>query len=459
MTTIDQRILIPSAPDVVWGLISDIQNNPNWQVNCQNIAFLTSKRSGPGMRWRCVVHRGFDYVVETSAWYDGLGYEYSIVDGGPYTSNRGRIRLQEIAEGTIVQWTFTYEIDGLLGGLRNALGIRRQIENEIIDSLRTLWRYVKDQSGSDEGIREAKSLMRDALDYEARSRYRPRHPSAARGENGEEERFRPPASASGPVIDEPPITDEDTRPNPAVIIRDEPEIPHIAPGDTPVDEPDFLLDAHFDAPVPPPFNPVSEPEPETSAADFEPVDAAPTWDPPAPTEAEALPVEPVDVPTRTDTAPPIVEVPEPEQHAESSAPPASEPLASAPPPVPDTSKLDTAQVSIWEVFGLPRPSETQEMRAVTDDMLADAPPAPQPQVVEPAPEPEAPTSQPEVIEPVPQPQIVEPAPQPEAPAPVSTFTAPTPRPALPLPSDAPGYTGLRIKTRRRLVHLRRRVGG
>ena len=50
-----------------------------------------------------------DVVVEISAWYDTLGYEYRIVDGAKFGENQGRIRLQEVAEGTLVRWIFQYE--------------------------------------------------------------------------------------------------------------------------------------------------------------------------------------------------------------------------------------------------------------------------------------------------------------------------------------------------------------
>ena len=94
----------------------------------------------------------------------------------PFRENKGRIRLQEIPEGTIVQWTFTYELGGVLGGMRNALGMSRQVDHTIADSLKTLWQKIK-QSGAALAPHEAKSLMRDAPDVEARSAYQPRHPS------------------------------------------------------------------------------------------------------------------------------------------------------------------------------------------------------------------------------------------------------------------------------------------
>ncbi|HLU12062.1 MAG TPA: SRPBCC family protein, partial [Oceanobacillus sp.] len=116
MTTIDQRVLVPVAQSIVWDYIRNINNNPSWQTDCRSISFLSSKHEGPGTRWRYTTTKGRENVVEITAWYNGLGYEYVFVDGPRFRNNRGRIRLQEIAEGTIVQWTFSFEGGGVFSG-------------------------------------------------------------------------------------------------------------------------------------------------------------------------------------------------------------------------------------------------------------------------------------------------------------------------------------------------------
>ncbi len=176
MTTIDHRILIPAAPDVVWDYISDITQNPEWQVDCLDVIFLTSRREGPGDALALSAPDGGEYVdrgdrLVQRAWATNIISSMAC----PYRENKGRIRLQEIPEGTIVQWTFTYELGGVFGGMRNALGISRQVDHTIADSLKTLWQQIK-QSGAAARPHEAKSLMRDAPDVDARSAYQPRHP-------------------------------------------------------------------------------------------------------------------------------------------------------------------------------------------------------------------------------------------------------------------------------------------
>src|SRR5262249_1121327 len=152
---------IPKSPQVVWVQISDLSKNPTWQVDCNNLSFLTSRRTGVGVRWRYSTKAEREYVVETTAWYDGLGYEYTKIHGLAFRENKGRIRLQDIPEGTIVQWTFNYDMNGLLGGVWNVLSYKRQFESVMVDSLKMLWR-VFNQAG-DEGAHEAKSLVREGM--------------------------------------------------------------------------------------------------------------------------------------------------------------------------------------------------------------------------------------------------------------------------------------------------------
>lgn len=169
MNIIDHRILIPASPEVIWTAVGNIQRLPEWQVNCKNIALLTSPQSapGPGMRWRYTTIKNKDIVIMITAWYDRLGYEYTYVDGSPLKSTKGQIRLQETAEGTIVQWTFQYESTGMLSGLR---GIRRSIENEIVDSLRELYRLLVRERNPE--YRESRSSVREAPDVSQRAKYK-----------------------------------------------------------------------------------------------------------------------------------------------------------------------------------------------------------------------------------------------------------------------------------------------
>jgi uncharacterized membrane protein len=378
MNILDHRILIPKSPQIVWEHVSDLSKNQTWQVNLTNVSFLTSKHEGNGVRWRYTTNDGHEYVAEITAWYDGLGYEYTLVDGAAFKQNKGRIRLQEIAEGTIVQWTFSYDLGGFLGGVRNALTFKRQIEGVMVDSLKMLWRVLN--KSSDESSREAKSILRQGLDYEARAQYKPRHPSVK-----PETVTSEPVPVGGSSIVEPPISDEDTRPRmPAVV-----EIPPTAPEpevEVETAEPAFLVslpaEISFERPPSPEMVEIIAPESHIPAAATSEHPAV-VLESPSSVESEiqlsedmqdapefvnppgTLPDEPVIVAI---TAEP--DVPPPSQ---------SEPVAEAtvayrtddttsisnkPVVLPDRPPVDSGEVSIFDVFGIPKPSETQEMRPV-----------------------------------------------------------------------------------------------
>jgi hypothetical protein len=299
--------------------------------------------------------------------------------------------------------------------------------------------------------------MRDAPDAEARAQYKPRHAADAAPQPQQTTPVRL------PVIQEPPIAEDDTRPRPAAAAS-------TAAPPTPSEEiveetaePDFLADlARFQPPPPDYANdtqpirvitpeqerpssisavgeqsaPVSEAhgtaipianEPADSSlavddllaeldaaiadwpAESEPVDVEPFV--PAMTESREAVSEPVleqqDEPPEEATLSDVAHEAPPSAHAVvHDAPatssydavtqpiqPAEPAVESEPEPAPqaipgvsevtkgiapvaehDAASLDTSQLSIWEIFGVQRPSDTQEHRAAKDDTDALEPP-------------------------------------------------------------------------------------
>jgi uncharacterized membrane protein len=338
MNTLDERILIQAPTSIIWEHISDFTRNPSWQTDCVNISFLTTFHKGPGVRWRYSTKNRHDYVVQITAWYEGLGYEYTFIDGVAYRQNMGRIRLQDTPEGTVVQWTFSYELGGALSGLRDAIGHKRSVNAVMIDSLKKLWLYMKHKDRGNV-VSEPKSLMRDAPDVEERAQYKPRHPSVL-------DQAPPPQPIN--IFAEPPASDEDTRPRPTARVEFASPVPSPDPEPTP--EPDFLAKVATAEDVPPVVvetpKPIEEIEPDFLAAVRATQDMMPT-----------------------------VQKEEPPAAVESAAPPA--PTAGDKPAV--ASDIDTSKLSVFELFGLPKPSETQEMRVVTSTSLlpvVDSPPIP-----------------------------------------------------------------------------------
>ncbi|TVR19092.1 MAG: SRPBCC family protein [Anaerolineaceae bacterium] len=405
MNTIDQRILIPVSPESIWGIISNIEDNKQWQVHCAKVSFLTTNRQGQGVRYRFSNPSGRDYVAEITAWYDNVGYAYQLIDGVNFRYNRGRIRLQEIAEGTIVQWVFEYEAGGILGGLRNTLSTRRQTENNIIESLRNLWRVATKDRAGEQYV--SKTLMQEAPDAESRAQYKSRHPSPVINEAS--------TGGSDEFLTEPPVAEDDTRPRPATAssVTDDNELGAIADAEMNAEglrEPDFLSDfdapsvtapqsadqadhsifqppveeqmppASQDAPPTPPsikrveIEPVAEDD-QTAVDDIVIDDGMDDESSIIITEAKAemtgddvsdameipeetiLPVIPVPPETVGDDADDIADTKDAETTAQQ---------AQSETPLSAVDKRDTASLSVFEIFGLPKPSETQQMAAITE---------------------------------------------------------------------------------------------
>lgn len=337
-TTVDHAIAIAASQQVVWSQISDLSKNPHWQTRCESISYLTTMHSGRGTRWRMRTRKGDEYVLEITAWYDGLGYEYTIVDGSAYVNNRGRVRLQEAPEGTVVQWTFNYELKGFLSGLRNSLQVKRSIDREIVESLQNLYTYIREMTPEQQFVPEStKSYLRDAPDVLERANYKPRYPSALERMKASTIEVRALEDAtSGAVhpasIYEPPIAEDDTKQNPAVQPAEAPPKP----------EPDFLQDL-----------PITNVEPGIEESQSLPMLE----------EADAF-----EQSTEAASILPTLEEDEPFAFEEEKL------LAT--PPLPDIltrgESLDTAEISVFEIFGLQKPSETSRMRAIQDSDLKPA---------------------------------------------------------------------------------------
>ncbi|HYO87105.1 MAG TPA: SRPBCC family protein [Candidatus Limnocylindrales bacterium] len=334
MAIIDQRILIPARQEVVWAYVSDLFNNCQWQADCHAVSFLSTKHTGAGTRWRSTTNQGRDVVLEVTSWYNGLGYEYTYVDGGPFKENQGRVRLQEIPEGTVVQWTFSFEGGGLFGGGR----IARQVDSTMAASLKALYKQVKAFSKDQNEALVAKSLMRDAPDVEARAAYKPRHPSSltdgAPAEVVEDAVLLPIAAepalksedaglmAAIDLSAEPPVAVEDTRPREAIAAIPE-------------------GDERFA-----PKRELAEP-------------AAPA---PEPAPLAAAEPAPIDVPEKPETEliRPVPEIDRTKAAIAAAATAAALPAA------------DNDGKSIWEVFGV-RPPTAAEEAAASAEAAADAP--------------------------------------------------------------------------------------
>lgn len=353
-TVIDHAIAIPTRPANVWQVISDISNLPTWHPDSQRVQYLSTMKSGRGTRWRNTTNSNKEQVVEITAWYDGLGYEYRIIDGSSYPQNRGRIRLQEAPEGTVVQWTFSYHTSGFFNNLRNNLSLKGRADKEVIQGLRNLYVFVKD-SKLDENLNPelSKAYLKEAPNVEERASYQPRYPSKVSDgdvvqeiEADKDVVFKPPSEKQlQPVVSvakivEPALTDEDTHPNPVIEKTD--DVPAVKQSK----EPDFLKTMPDPAPhIQEEQDKASVPAPDISS------------------RAESREVE----------AKVVAESPVQAQEEQKPATVTAETQGQ------DTGKLDTSTVSVFELFGIEKPSETEkvqtlrEMPAVTESVSIESP--------------------------------------------------------------------------------------
>ncbi len=332
MNVIDLEILIPASPEFIWRFMGDLSAIPRWYEDVVSVSFLSTQREGRGTRWRHSTVKGNDVIVEINAWYDTLGYEYRVVDGTTFSENQGRIRLQEVSDGTLVRWTYQYALGGVLGGIRNAMRLKRNTTNQIQDSLRNLHRLIAEESG---GIstHEAKASMRDAPDVYERSSYEPRHPPAFQEAGADEaasnedttlsEHFPLPYDLELDAEPLPTVIETDTKPNPVVLsaadkLTADAE-PEAALDDTRPVEVEALL-----AEVPPPTLDMPEIKPEPAAEE--------------------------------QTASDVIDEPEPL------------PLETLRPKDDDSSRL-----SVFEIFGLQKPSEANANAEATGDKTGDRP--------------------------------------------------------------------------------------
>lgn len=319
MNVIDLEILIPASPEFIWRFLGDPAALPQWQEDVTSVSFLSTQRAGQGTRWRASSDKSNDVVVEISAWYDRLGYEYRLMDGTGFTENQGRVRLNEVTDGTLVRWTFQYELGGVLGGLRNAMRLKRSTTNQLQASLRNLHQLILQESG---GIstHEAKANVREAPAVDERLSYQPRHPSAFHESSldelpaGDGETATDKQPVSYAEFDAEPLSfvaDTDTKPNPVVISTANEEELLVAPEAAPEDTKPIQI-------IPPRVETPTMPEPRAPVPALEP-----EWRPEPPPEPVAMPAAPA--------------------------------LSS--------KARDSAHLSVFEVFGLRKPSEASSWPA------------------------------------------------------------------------------------------------
>jgi hypothetical protein len=158
---IDQRILIPAPVHLIWPLLADPHRQPQWRIDCQTVTILTPRQFGVGMCQRCTAPSGKQRIEEITHWFEGLGFEYRLLQNRRYKTWASTVRLQAVPDGTIMQWTAKYEVAGLWWRLMDRVYGRAQQEEDMAESLRNLRRLIESlgyQDGQAQ-IRRSQSLQ------------------------------------------------------------------------------------------------------------------------------------------------------------------------------------------------------------------------------------------------------------------------------------------------------------
>ena len=224
MPSIDQRILIPAPPELIWQYVGAMEKHPVWRKDCERVLPLGTATHEPGSRWRYIQRNGADFVIEITTYLARTGFEYSVIDGLTIGNARGRFRLQEVSEGTAIYWSFEFQGGGFLGrGGRQ----KRAIEAQMEGSLRQLWQVTRELPDRTK-THEPRASVQEAPDADARASYIPRHSSklppndilaaaAATPPNLEDTQQLPTLDAEEVKVDFPPPNTDDTPATPMPI--------------------------------------------------------------------------------------------------------------------------------------------------------------------------------------------------------------------------------------------------
>jgi hypothetical protein len=315
VTLIDQRILIPAPTHAIWPVLADSNQLVHWRVDCKAVQIVTPRQFGVGMVRQITNAQGKPRLEEITAWYEGLGYEYQLVEARAYKEWTSRIRLQSTPDGTIVQWTISYTPAGIFNPLMDALGGKANYEEDTTDSLRQLRRVVESM-----GVQQTDARRRTTLP-----------PVAAIVK-----------SSTQPIVIPPEVSAADTKPKKPEGLEDFLDEQLYARQDDPPTTPRFT-------------STVSRPETPPQTMEPVPQEKLPPGMP------EILKATPPQGTPKVDVSR-LRYADELNEDADAYDPPTLMRLPGLPPP---TERRDTGEVSIWDAFGL-RPPSAHDTEALNE---------------------------------------------------------------------------------------------
>jgi uncharacterized protein YndB with AHSA1/START domain len=122
---IELAATMPGPPEVVWRLITDWENQGDWQLEARDFVVKSDAREGVGVRAEATVSIGgitTRDAIEVLAWAPN---EHLAIEHKGWVSGRGDIRLTPLGSGTRPDRTHVYWVETLWPplGVAGAIGI------------------------------------------------------------------------------------------------------------------------------------------------------------------------------------------------------------------------------------------------------------------------------------------------------------------------------------------------
>jgi carbon monoxide dehydrogenase subunit G len=134
MTLASNGIQIDAPPEKVWAVLSDLSTVQDYSPGVSKAYYTSEERNGIGASRHCDLQGPSGWVEERVAeWDEGRTMTIEIYDSnGPLKEAFGRFDLTPDGHGTIVAFTFTYEMKfGPLGVLMDAFFARPRFDEAV----------------------------------------------------------------------------------------------------------------------------------------------------------------------------------------------------------------------------------------------------------------------------------------------------------------------------------------
>jgi hypothetical protein len=148
-TTLSHRIFIAAPVDVVWHAIADLEAVADYNPTVSKASLMPGPREGVGAGRSCTTKQG-DVVERVVGWDKPNAIEIELVSSPwPIRSMRWRTEVLPKAGGAEVVQALSYTPSlGLIGGILNAVVMRRAMDRTIASVFDALKAYCEKKAGT-----------------------------------------------------------------------------------------------------------------------------------------------------------------------------------------------------------------------------------------------------------------------------------------------------------------------